>query len=213
MRKRSNLQSKARRATVRRGLEAAVAAVLLLTACSAVELEDRCFPMMAAVDYRAGQVEFSYGFPELSQKENTDVEEAREDAAIADGEDFAESYGAYEQELSRTVDCNHMKVLVLGENFLQTEQYDAMLTYLQETEIFPRNTYVCTTDDTRALYEIEGDLPEDLGTYLESYLQKQGEERGITLPDLGDLLDARINGSGLVELPYLTVEDGAIIWP
>jgi hypothetical protein len=102
--------------------------------------------------------------------------------------------------------------LVLGENLLQSEQYDAMLTYLQETELFPRNTYVCVTADTHALYEIEGDLPEDLGSYLESFLQKQGEERAVTLPDLGDLLDARANGDGMLLLPQLEVEDDTVIW-
>jgi hypothetical protein len=191
-------------------LLAAALAILLLAGCSATELEDRCFPMMAAVDYRLGLVEFSYGFPELSQKDNTDVEEAKVNAAIAGGADFAASYGSYEQELSKQADCNHLKVLVLGEALLQSDQYDAMLTYLQETELFPRNAYVCVTEDTHALYEIEGNLPEDLGTYLESFLQKQSEAYGISLPDLGMLLDARANGEGQPELPYLLVEDGAV---
>jgi hypothetical protein len=189
---------------------AAALAILLLAGCSATELEDRCFPMMAAVDYRLGLVEFSYGFPELSQKDNTDVEEAKVNAAIASGADFAASYESYEQELSRLADCNHMKVLVLGESLLQSDQYDAMLTDLQETELFPRNTYVCVTEDTHALYEIEENLPEDLGTYLESFLQKQGEERGISLPDLGALLDARANGESQPKLPYLLVEEGDV---
>ena len=45
--------------------------------CSATELEDRCFPMMAVVDEKDGQISFGYGFPKLSQKDNTDLEEAR----------------------------------------------------------------------------------------------------------------------------------------
>ena len=50
----------------------------LLCGCSATELEDRCFPMMAVVDEKDGQISFGYGFPKLSQKDNTDLEEARE---------------------------------------------------------------------------------------------------------------------------------------
>jgi hypothetical protein len=191
---------------------AAASAFLLIAGCSATELEDRCFPMLAAVDYRLGQVEFSYAFPELSQKDNTDVEESKVNASIACGEDFAGSYGAYEQELSKLADCDHMKVLLLGEAFLQSEQYDAMLTYLQENELFPRNAYVCVTPDTHALYEIEGDLPEDLGTYLESFLQRHEEEKNLVLPDIGDLLDARVSGSEQLRLPYLVVENGSVIW-
>ena len=40
----------------------------LLCGCSATELEDRCFPMMAVVDEKDGQISFGYGFPKLSQK-------------------------------------------------------------------------------------------------------------------------------------------------
>ena len=57
----------------------------LLCGCSATELEDRCFPMMAVVDEKDGQISFGYGFPKLSQKDNTDLEEARVNIAPVTG--------------------------------------------------------------------------------------------------------------------------------
>ena len=48
-----------------------------MSACNATELEDRCFPMMAITDVRLEKVRFAYGFPELSQKDNTDIKEFR----------------------------------------------------------------------------------------------------------------------------------------
>ena len=38
---------------------------------------------------------------------------------MAAGNDFAESVRAFEQEMNKLADCNHMKVLVLGENLLR----------------------------------------------------------------------------------------------
>lgn len=195
-----------------RFLTALILLLSLLSGCSATELENRCFPMMAAVDYKDGKVEFSYGFPELSQKDNTDLAEAKVNAAAAAGSDFAGSVKAYNQELSKYADCNHLKVLVLGENFMEEPQYEKMLSYLKETELFPRNTYVCVTRDVGKLFEVEGDLPEDLGSYLETYLQSHESDQEIRLLNLGKLIDEQENKSETLALPYLTVEDGTILW-
>ena len=89
-----------------------------MSACNATELEDRCFPMMAITDVRLEKVRFAYGFPELSQKDNTDIKEADVGVPLTEGGNFAEALDVYEQELSNLADCNHMKVLVLGESLL-----------------------------------------------------------------------------------------------
>ena len=41
--------------------------------------------MMAVVDEKDGQISFGYGFPKLSQKDNTDLEEARVNIAPVTG--------------------------------------------------------------------------------------------------------------------------------
>ncbi len=190
-----------------------ILAVFVCGGCSATELEDRNFPMMAAVDYEEGQVLFAYGFPELNQKDNTDLEEAKVNAPMSAGNDFAESVRDFEQEMNKLADCNHMKVLVLGENLMrEKELYEDMLSYLKETELFPRNTYVCVVKDVRELFDIEENLPEDLGTYLESYLQNHESNRQLTRMNLGKLLDEKENQKEIVLLPYLEMEDGAVLW-
>ena len=138
-----------------------------MSACNATELEDRCFPMMAITDVRLEKVRFAYGFPELSQKDNTDIKEADVGVPLTEGGNFAEALDVYEQELSNLADCNHMKVLVLGESLLtDTERFNETLDYLRESEVFPRNCYVCVTGDIEALLEKESSLPEDEGSYL-----------------------------------------------
>ena len=189
------------------------AGTMQLAGCGATELEDRCFPMLAAVDKEDTQILFSYGFPELSQKENTDLAEAKVSAAMSSGANFAEALHVYEGQLNKVVDCNHMKVLVIGQRFVEDEaHFTEMLSYLREKELYPRNTYVCFTDTADDLYEIEENLPEDLGSYIEAYLQNHESEKQIHLLNLGILLDEQLNQRQVLQFPYLTVQNQAIVW-
>ena len=107
--------------------------LMQISGCCATELEDRCFPMLAVIDYRLGQVQFAYGFPELSQKDATDTEEAKVDAPMTSGADFKEAVSASTLELDKKADCNHMKVFVLSSTFLKQEGvYENMIEYLQQ---------------------------------------------------------------------------------
>lgn len=190
-----------------------LAGTMQFTGCGATELEDRCFPMMAAVDKNDTQILFSYGFPELSQKENTDLAEAKVNAAMSSGANFAEALHEYEGQLSKAADCNHMKVLVIGQQFVEDEaHFTEMLSYLREKELYPRNTYVCFTDTADDLYAIEKNLPEDLGSYIEAYLQNHESEKQIRLLNLGILLDEQLNQRQVLQFPYLTVQNQAMVW-
>ena len=184
-----------------------------MAACSATELEDRCFPMMAIADVKEERVHFAYGFPELSQKDNTDIEEADVGVPLTEGENFAEALSMYESELSNLADCNHMKVFVIGKSLLcDPKQFNETLDYLRDSEAFPRNTYVCVTGDIEELLEKEGSLPEDEGSYLEKFLQHHESDHEIRLTNLGTLLDEQINQRLMLELPFVSVEENAIVW-
>ena len=90
-----------------------------------------------------------------------------------------------------------------------TEWY---IAYMREKELYPRNTYVCFTDTADDLYEIEENLPEDLGSYIEAYLQNHESEKQIRLLNLGILLDEQLNQRQVLQFPYLTVQNQAIVW-
>lgn len=188
-------------------------AIFSLAGCSATELENRCFPMLAVADSRVGLVEFAYGFPELSQKENTDMDEAKVEASMTLGGDFMAAVTNYNRQLDKTADCNHLKVFVLGEELLaDREQYGNMLKALRESELFPRNIYVCATRSPGELWETEADLPTDLGSYLEVFLMNHEKEHGGELVTLGTILDETQNHRKSLCLPHLSVEEGVIVW-
>ncbi len=163
-----------------------ILASFLLAGCSSTELEERCFPMAVMVEMENGKVTYYASFKE-EKTENVD-------------------------RLNKIPDYNHLKVLVLEEDLLeQQNQYNAMLDKLAETEEFPRNTYVCVVDDVDDLFELEKNITEDLGSYLEEYLKKH-EEKKDRLLTLGDLMDEKENQSMVLYLPYLEAEENFVEW-
>lgn len=186
-------------------------AVLVLSACAATELEERCFPILMSVGFEDRKVTYALGFPreglagEESKNSKTNVSRVK-------AKNFKESKTKYESRLNKVVDYNHLKVIVLEEDFMeQVKIYEEMIDYLAELEEFPRNTYVCAVEDVEDLLEIEKDLPQELGTYLEEYLNKQENAKGDILT-LGDLMDEKENKKMVLYIPYLEVEDSYVEW-
>ena len=160
-------------------------AILFLTGCSTTELEERSFPMLVAIGMEDEKVVYRDAFPK---------------------EDDMGKLGAKKK------DYNHLKILVLEEDLLKHQKlYESVILELAEKETFPRNTYVCVMDDVEDLFEMEKEISQDLGTYLEEYL-KLHEEKKDRLLTLGDLIDEQANHMFVLYLPYLDVEENVLIW-
>ncbi len=166
--------------------------MLILVGCNANELENRCFPMLAAVDYdeEAGRVEFFYTFP----KSGLNSDNAQEIANVAImpvyDTDFGSARQTYENDLSLDADINHLKVIILGKSFLEREDdYDLMIETLRQEETFPRNTYVAAVDDINHYFELNDSMNNDIGSYIETLLEKKQREEGLELVTIGDLMD------------------------
>ena len=100
---------------------------------------------------------------------------------------------------------------MLGEDFYNERKlYENMLKNMQAQENFPRNAYVCITDDVSEITEAGNDLSDDVGTYLEQLLEKKQQQEGLVLVTIGDLIDENDNESITYRIPYVTVEDEEI---
>lgn len=186
--------------------------LFFLTGCNSVELEERCFPLLAAVGMEGKQVAFGLSFPNL-ENDNTESESIEQiQLSTAEKSSFSESKEEYESRLNKQVDYNHLKVFVIELDVLKNEKvYYEMLDDLAKTESFPRNTYVCVTDDITKLLETEEKLTQDLGTYLEEYIDKHEQVKTHILT-LGDLLDEKENQTLILYLPYLKAEKNYVDW-
>ena len=186
--------------------------LFLLSACASTELERRCFPTIVLIGYENQKVSYALGFPEVpsSDDEDASINEIR--VPMTEEADFEKSKTKYESNLNKIADYNHLKILVLEEEFIEQKVlFENMLTDLAQTEEYPRNTYVCIVDDIEDLLEMEEKLPQELGAYLEEYINnhKMIKDSVITL---GDLIDEKENKKLILQIPYFDTEDKYVEW-
>lgn len=155
---------------------------LMLTGCSAVELEERCFPTLAAVDIVAAAtdettdkevVEFYYNMDKSYEPEYAD--------------DIKTAVDSFEERLSQKADTNHLKVILIGKTLRNNKAaYASFMEYCKTSKKFPRNTYVCIADDINDIFD-------NMGDYYEQKMNKENHEDGKPIITLGTLLDDYTN--------------------
>ena len=155
---------------------------LMLTGCSAVELEERCFPTLAAVDIVAVAtdettdkevVEFYYNMDKSYEPEYAD--------------DIKTAVDSFEGRLSQKADTNHLKVILIGKTLRNDKAaYASFMEYCKTSKKFPRNTYVCIADDINDIFD-------NMGDYYEQKMNKENHEDGEPIITLGTLLDDYTN--------------------
>ena len=155
---------------------------LMLTGCSAVELEERCFPTLAAVDIVAVAtdettdkevVEFYYNMDKSYEPEYAD--------------DIKTAVDSFEERLSQKADTNHLKVILIGKTLRNNKAaYSDFMEYCKTSKKFPRNTYVCMADDINDIFD-------NMGDYYEQKMNKENHEDGKPIITLGTLLDDYTN--------------------
>lgn len=155
---------------------------LMLTGCSAVELEERCFPTLAAVDIVAiatdettdkEVVEFYYNMDKSYEPEYAD--------------DIKTAVDSFEERLSQKADTNHLKVILIGKTLRNNKAaYSDFMEYCKTSKKFPRNTYVCMADDINDIFD-------NMGDYYEQKMNKENHEDGEPIITLGTLLDDYTN--------------------
>lgn len=155
---------------------------LMLTGCSAVELEERCFPTLAAVDIVAAAtdettdkevVEFYYNMDKSYEPEYAD--------------DIKTAVDSFEERLSQKADTNHLKVILIGKTLRNNKAaYSDFMEYCKTSKKFPRNTYVCIADDINDIFD-------NMGNYYEQKMNKENHEDSEPIITLGTLLDDYTN--------------------
>ncbi|MEE1100669.1 MAG: GerAB/ArcD/ProY family transporter [Agathobacter sp.] len=180
--------------------------VIIVTGCRRDELEDRCFPMLAALDVNEeDEITFEYRFPKV---------DGDKDKIMSKGAfDFEGALETYEQSLSKEPDTNHLKVMVIGKKFMEDKmQYSYFIELLKEKELFPRNTYVCVADDVNELLQYEDKIQMDIGSYLEEYIGHVSSDKKRKIVTLGDLMNESDNHILTLNVPYLTISSNGIVW-
>ena len=180
---------------------------LMLTGCSAVELEERCFPTLAAVDIVAVATD-EITDKEVTGKEITDNKAyvSHRDVSANENSGYIEFYynmdksyepeyaddiktavDSFEERLSQKADTNHLKVILIGKTLRNDKAaYASFMEYCKTSKKFPRNTYVCIADDINDIFD-------NMGDYYEQKMNKENHEDGKPIITLGTLLDDYTN--------------------
>lgn len=188
-------------------------AVLCLGGCGNTELEERNFPLAAAVTLTKENYQMAFGFEQLkdvadekSEKENTSV-------LLAEGKDCMELFLHADGENPGEMDYNHLKALILNRSILEDEKrLGAFLGYLEEENLFSRNTLLFVTEDEPdQVMEMDTVLKEPVGTYLNERIASDEHFKDSEAVTLGSLFRIWENENENLWIPYINCAENKMI--
>ena len=188
-------------------------AVLCLGGCGNTELEERNFPLAAAVTLTKENYQMAFGFEQLkdvadekSEKENTSV-------LLAEGKDCMELFLHADEENPGEMDYNHLKALILNRSLLEDEKrLGAFLGYLEEENLFSRNTLLFVTEDEPdQVMEMDTVLKEPVGTYLNERIASDERFKDSEAVTLGSLFRIWENENENLWIPYINCAEDKMI--
>lgn len=188
-------------------------AVLCLGGCGNTELEERNFPLAAAVTLTKENYQMAFGFEQLkdvadekSEKENTSV-------LLAEGKDCMELFLHADGENPGEMDYNHLKALILNRSLLEDEKrLGAFLGYLEEENLFSRNTLLFVTEDKPdQVMEMDTVLKEPVGTYLNERIASDERFKDSEAVTLGSLFRIWENENENLWIPYINCAEDKMI--
>ena len=188
-------------------------AVLCLGGCGNTELEERNFPLAAAVTLTKENYQMAFGFEQLkdvadekSEKENTSV-------LLAEGKDCMELFLHADGENPGEMDYNHLKALILNRSLLEDEKrLGAFLGYLEEENLFSRNTLlIVTEDEPDQVMEMDTVLKEPVGTYLNERIASDERFKDSEAVTLGSLFRIWENENENLWIPYINCAEDKMI--
>ena len=188
-------------------------AVLCLGGCGNTELEERNFPLAAAVTLTKENYQMAFGFEQLkdvadekSEKENTSV-------LLAEGKDCMELFLHADGENPGEMDYNHLKALILNRSLLEDEKrLGEFLGYLEEENLFSRNTLLFVTEDEPdQVMEMDTVLKEPVGTYLNERIASDERFKDSEAVTLGSLFRIWENENENLWIPYINCAEDKMI--
>lgn len=199
---------------IRRGVSMLLCAAVFLSAlsfsgCSVIELEDRSFPLLIAVGEDGGNCRLIYKFQDLgevSSQEKSSKKGGNEQEVTAGS--FYEAMEVYQEENGKYLDLNHVKAVVLEQDFVENESlYEDFLTTLQDSPEISKNILIYVTEDVSRLTELSEDMDENMGTFLEDMLLSNPAYDSRHQVTLGTVLNDRQDERRNLLLPFLTPQE------
>lgn len=188
-------------------------AVLCLGGCGNTELEERNFPLAAAVTLTKENYQMAFGFEQLKDVADEKSEKENASVLLAEGKDCMELFLHADGENPGEMDYNHLKALILNRSLLEDEKrLGAFLGYLEEENLFSRNTLLFVTEDEPdQVMEMDTVLKEPVGTYLNERIASDERFKDSEAVTLGSLFRIWENENENLWIPYINCAEDKMI--
>lgn len=181
--------------------------LLFLSGCSTMELENRNFPLAMGVDEEDGNCRISYKFQNLAAVADQNADSAANTDFYIEDTDFFTGISKYANDTNKILDYNHMKTLVLSEDFIEDEEaLEQFLEVCQKKDLIARNTLLFFAEDAGKILALDENVGTAIGSYLEELIESREDYKLKDAATLGDLYNDRANEEQLLLVPVLTEE-------
>lgn len=184
----------------------AALALLFLGGCGTRELEDRGFPLAVGIDKEEEGMALSFDFPDLSQGDDEKNPSERTVTFSVEAGAYYEAQKAYENNTNKVLDYNHLKAIILSQEFLgDNEALRELLSWLEHEQVVARNTYLFVAKDRAAeILTLTEGTGGSVGKYLEQMVNTQEDFKEQKAVTIGDLMNQWHNQNEELLLPVLT---------
>lgn len=142
---------------------------------------------------------------------NTAELEEREfpiEIAVDHPKDFGAEWLGAGKDGNRVVDYNHLKVIIISKAFLEKEEsMEEFLELLEDKGDVPRNTYIVAAENAAEILNLEKELGDSAGNYIEELLENVSDVNKKAYPTLGMLYQEEENQTETYYIPFFKVED------
>lgn len=183
--------------------------LLFLSGCSTNELENRKFPLAMGIDKEEDSCLISYKFQDLSAVANENADSPSGTDFFIKDRDFFTGINKYANNTNKIMDYNHMKTLILSEDFVEDEE--SLFYFMQvcgKESLIARNTLLFFADDAAEILKLDENLDTAIGSYLEEMLDSREDYKLKDTVTLGDLFNDMENKEQLLLVPVLAQEGG-----
>ncbi len=183
--------------------------LVCLSGCSTTELENRKFPLAMGIDSRQGACRISYKFQDLSKIANENADSESGTDFFIEEKDFFTGISKYANQTNKILDYNHMKVLILSEDFVEDEK--ALSDFLEicgKQSLIARNTLLFFAGDAEQILALDENLDTAIGSYLEEMIETREDYKLKDAVTLGDLFNDMANKEQLLLVPVLEEKGG-----
>lgn len=184
--------------------------VVLCTGCSPRELEDKSFPLAIGIDKEEEGMVLSFDFPDLAESKEEKNPSGKAVSFFVEAGAYYEAQKAYENNTNKVLDYNHLKAIVIGQEFVADSDamYD-LLSWLEHEEVVARNTSLFLAQGKAAeILTLTEGAGGSVGEYLEQMLETQEDFKENKIMTIGNVMNQWHDQNEILMIPVLTDNGG-----